>query len=76
VQGRVEALVESNFSVNGVRQMSVHYSFKDHSGRVVQGKSEPMSPEQASAWKPGDIGAVRYDASAPQNSLWAGKEQA
>lgn len=75
-QAQVEAVSETNFSVNGVRQLSVHYSFTDGAGRVVRGKSEPMSPEEAEKWKPGDRGAVRFDAGMPQKSLWLGKEQA
>jgi hypothetical protein len=75
-QARVDGVAQSNFAVNGVPQLSVHYSFKDASGRVVHGKSEAMSPEQANQWKPGDRGTVRFDAAEPRNSVWIGKEQA
>lgn len=75
-QARVESVVETNYSVNGVRQLAVSYRFQDSSGREMHGKSEPMSPQEAANWKPGDVGAVRYDAAAPQKNLWVGKEQA
>lgn len=75
-QGRVDRISESNFSVNDVPQLLVHYSFKDAAGRVVHGKSEAMSPERANQWKPGDRGTVRFNAAEPRNSVWIGKEQA
>jgi hypothetical protein len=75
-QAQVDEVSETNFSVNGIRQVSVHFTFRDAAGREVRGKSEPMSPGEGKLWKPGDRGAVRYDARAPQKSVWLGKEQA
>jgi hypothetical protein len=75
-QAHVDEVSETNFSVNGVRQVTVHYTFKDAAGREVRGKSMPMSPEQGELWKRGDRGAVRFDARSPQKSVWLGKEQA
>ena len=75
-QARVESVVETNYLINGVRQVAVRYRFQDSAGREMHGRSEPMPPEEAANWKPGDVGAVRYDAAAPQKNQWVGKEQA
>lgn len=74
-QAEVQGLSESNFFVNGVAQLSVRYTFRDAAGHLVHGKSEPMPPEQARQWKPGERCTVRFDAEAPARSVWLGKEQ-
>lgn len=60
-----------NLSARGGTQI-IHYSYVDHSGTARQGKSGYLPFEQAKGWKPGDRGAVRFDAEDPAESVWMG----
>ncbi|MDQ2978458.1 MAG: hypothetical protein M3R62_04505, partial [Acidobacteriota bacterium] len=61
-----------DFSTGGGTQI-IRYSYVDRSGTPHQGKSGYMPFEQARGWKPGDRGAVRFDAENPAESVWMGR---
>jgi len=71
----VESIGPARITINGVPQLVVRYRYQDSSGRSRTGRSDPMSPEEAEAWKTGDRGRVRFDAHLPQRSLWLGRGQ-
>ncbi|HEU4617233.1 MAG TPA: DUF3592 domain-containing protein, partial [Gammaproteobacteria bacterium] len=75
---RAEAVVErvgpSRITINGVPQLVVRYRYRDASGRSRAGKSDPMPPREAAAWKAGDRARIRYDPQLPQRSLWLGRD--
>lgn len=59
--------------VNGVQQWAIHYQYRDDRGRIHQGKSGALSPEETETWKEGDTGVVRFDRGRPRRSVWLGK---
>lgn len=73
-EGIVTAVAESNLTVNGRRQWILRYRYPDHSGEPHDGASRELSPEQASGWRVGDRGGVRFDARRPAESIWLGRE--
>jgi hypothetical protein len=74
VDGTVFEIGPSWLSINRVRQWTIRYHYRDHMGRILEGQSGPISPDEASTWQVGDKGSVRYDYGHPRHSLWIGKE--
>jgi hypothetical protein len=72
-EGTVRKVWATSTSINRVRQWRLSYEFRDHVGRTQQGESHLLSPDEASAWNPGDKGAVRFDRERPQDSVWVGR---
>jgi|CXWL01.1.fsa_nt_gi hypothetical protein len=70
--GTVLRASPTSTSINRVPQWRVHYRYRDHFGRTQEGASHLMSPEEASAWKEGDHGSVRFDREQPEFSVWMG----
>ena len=73
-EGAVFEVSPSWLSINRVRQWTIRFHYQDHTGKIREGQSGPLSPDEASTWQVGDKGSVRYDYGHPQNSLWIGKE--
>jgi hypothetical protein len=59
--------------VNGVRQCTLRYRYRDHLGRTHEGRVGPLAPEEASAWSAGAEGTVRFDRRRPGVSVWVGE---
>jgi len=72
-EGTVLEVSPSWLSINRVRQWTIRYHYRDHTGRILDGQSGPISPDEASTWKAGEKGGVRYDYGHPQHSLWVGR---
>jgi len=60
-------------AINRVRQWQIHYRYQDHFGQIQEGQSEPLPPDEVSAWHAGDTGVVRFDQQRPKDSVWLGK---
>jgi len=60
-------------TINDITQYLVDYSYRDQRGGVFEGRSEHMTPEEASAWKEGDKCKVRFDRDQPSKSIWLGQ---
>jgi Protein of unknown function (DUF3592) len=76
VTGVVVAVEPSGVRVNKVPQMRIRFRFRDPAGRERQGASQTMPPGEASRWKPGDTGEVRFDALNPDDNVWIGERHA
>jgi len=74
-QGTVLDIGPSWLAINRVRQMEVRYRYTDHTGQTHEGKSDPLSPDEADAWRPGETGTVRFDRKRPQESIWIGRAE-
>lgn len=72
-EGTVIRAGPTGTTINRVPQWRIHYRYRDHLGRHQEGASHLVSPEEGSAWKEGDRGAVRFDRERPEISLWAGR---
>ncbi len=72
-EGTVRKVWPTSTSINRVPQWRLSYEFRDHVGRTQQGESHLLSPDEASEWREGDTGAVRFDRERPQDSIWAGR---
>ena len=72
-EGTVTKVWASGTSINRVPQWQLSYEFRDHIGRMHQGESDLLSPDEAVAWEPGKKGAVRFDRERPQDSVWIGR---
>jgi hypothetical protein len=70
--GTVTKVWATGTNMNRVDQWQLSYEFRDHVGRMQQGESDLLSPEEASAWKAGDRGTVRFDRERPEISVWIG----
>jgi len=73
VDAKVLEVRPSNYRINRVPQWVILYRYRDHNGIEHEGKSPPMSPEEAYPWKAGDRGEVRYGRDRPQRSVWVGR---
>lgn len=71
-EGTVVRTEPTNTSINRVQQWQIRYRYRDHVGRTQEGASHPVSPEEASGWKEGDRGTVRFDRERPEISVWVG----
>jgi len=74
-QGTVLEIGPSWLAINRVRQMEVRYRYTDHMGQTHEGKSDPLSPDESDAWRPGETGTVRFDRKRPQESIWTGRTE-
>ena len=72
-KGTVTKVWATGTSMNRVPQWQLSYEFRDHVGRMQQGESELLTPDEAVEWEPGNTGAVRFDRERPQDSLWIGR---
>ena len=72
-EGTVVRTEPTATSINRVTQWQIRYSYRDHIGRTQEGVSHLLSPEDASLWKEGERGGVRFDPERPDISLWIGK---
>jgi hypothetical protein len=72
-EGTVRKLWPTSTSINRVQQWRLSYEFRDHVGRTQQGESHLLSPDEASQWREGDVGAVRFDRDRPEDNVWIGK---
>lgn len=72
-EGTVLAVRATGTTINHVRQWELRYQYRDHLGQTHEGVSEPLSPDEASAWHKGATGTVRFDRLRPQDSAWVGK---
>ena len=61
-----------DFSTRGGTQI-IRFGYVNRSGTAHQGKSGYLPFELATAWKPSDRGAVRFDAENPAESVWMGR---
>lgn len=72
-EGTVTKVWATGTSINRVHQWQLSYEFRDHVGRMQQGESDLLSPDEAAAWEPGNKGVVRFDRERPQDSVWIGR---
>jgi len=72
-EGTIVEVAPSRIRINRVQQWQIHYRYQDHFGQTREGESEPLPPDEASAWQAGDTGVVRFDQQRPQDSVWVGK---
>lgn len=72
-EGTATKVWATGTSINRVHQWQLSYEFRDHMGRMQQGESDLLSPDEAAAWEPGNKGAVRFDRERPQDSVWIGR---
>jgi hypothetical protein len=75
--GVVTLVREEYEKLGGVRQIwiphcIIEYRYHDHDGRTHQGTSGYLPRRAVTTWKVGDTGAVRFDPTTPQSSLWIG----
>jgi len=68
-------IVDSGIRINRVPMVRMRFRFRDAKGVSHEGETGPLYPEEAAALQPGTCGAVRYDASAPDASVWVGREE-
>lgn len=72
-EGTVRKVWPTSTRINKVTQWQLSYEFRDHVGRMQQGESHLLSPDEAADWHSGDKGAVRFDRERPEDSVWNGK---
>jgi hypothetical protein len=73
--GEVLEIVDSGVRINRVPMVRMRFRFRDAKGVSHEGETGPLYPEEAAALQPGARGAVRYDACAPDASVWVGREE-
>lgn len=69
-QGTVIAIEPRSADVNNVRLWEVRYQYRDHYGRIREGSSGDVMPNEAHAVAIGDIVSVRFDRDHPEQSVW------
>jgi hypothetical protein len=74
-EGTVLEVSPTGTVIHRVRQWRLRYEFRDRLGKVERGESDLLPPQQATRWKPGDVGAVRYDPLHPQASVWVSEPE-
>ena len=72
-QAAVVSVVQSDLRINFQFQWALTYRYTDHLGQAHEGRSGYLSPEEASVWKIGDTGTIRYDRHRPRESIWLGR---
>lgn len=72
-EGTILHVGPTNTTINRVRQWRIRYRYRDHLGRTQEGTSHLLSPDEASGWREGDTGTVRFDRQQPDVSVWVGK---
>jgi hypothetical protein len=73
-EGTILHVGPTNTTINRVRQWRVRYRYRDHLGRTQEGQSHLLSPDEASGWREGNAGTVRFDRQQPHVSVWVGKD--
>ena len=58
--------------VNGSYLWRIRYQYQDHAGRVQEGSTGLMAPDEAQLWETADVAFIRYDPDRPSNSAWLG----
>ncbi len=71
-EATVTAIEQTSFSINRIKQWRISYRYIDAAGRIHEGRSYYLRPEDASAWQAGDKGRIRFDRRDPGQSVWAG----
>lgn len=71
-EGTMVTVRPTGTSINRVPQWRLSYRYRDHLGRTQEGASHLLSPDEASVWKAGDRGTVRFDRERPEISVWMG----
>jgi hypothetical protein len=74
VAAQVIEVTPTNYMVNRVHQWVVLYRYRDHAGIEHDGRSPPMSPQDAERWHPGDRVKVLFDRFRPNRSAWTGEQ--
>lgn len=74
-EAEVISIQETNFAVKGVKQLCLLYRFTDFHGKTWETGTEAISPEEASLWKVGEKGIVRYVDGAPPRCIWIGQDE-
>jgi hypothetical protein len=72
-EGTILHVGPTNTTINRVPQWRIRYRYRDHFGRTQEGQSHLLSPEEASGWREGDTGTVRFDRQRPEVSMLGGK---
>ena len=72
-EGTILHVGPTNTTINRVQQWRIRYRYRDHLGRTQEAESHLLSPDEASGWRKGDTGMVRFDRARPQESVWVGK---
>jgi hypothetical protein len=62
--------ISKELANQGTRHIS--YTYEDGEGRLRKGRSPRLFVEEASAYSPGSVAAIAYDANDPGNSVWIG----
>jgi Protein of unknown function (DUF3592) len=70
----VIAVVPTNFRINREPLWVIRYRYRDRIGKIHEGKTPHMPPEEARQWQVGDLGIVRFARNEPRKSIWIGKE--
>lgn len=72
-EGTILHVGPTNTTINRVHQWRIRYRYRDHLGRTQEGQSHLLSPDEASVWRVGDTGTIRFDRQQPDVSVWVGK---
>jgi hypothetical protein len=68
--GTILAIEPTSTEVNNVRQWEVRYQYRDHFGRIHEGTSGDITPDEARAFAAGDNVSVRFNREHPGESVW------
>lgn len=71
-EGTIVIIRPTGTSINRAPQWRLSYRYRDHLGRTQKGAFHLLSPGEASVWKAGDRGTVRFDRERPEISVWMG----
>jgi Protein of unknown function (DUF3592) len=71
-EGTVTEVTETNVHFNNRRLWTIRYRYQDHLGKLHEGHSGYLDAEEATAWRMGETGTVRFDRQHPEHSLWIG----
>lgn len=72
-EATVTAVVPGNLRINRVTQSVIRYRFTDGQGRVWEGQSGELPPEEADAWRSRDKGQILFNPKNAAESIWIGK---
>jgi hypothetical protein len=58
--------------LNGRYLWRIRYQYQDEAGRVHEGSTGPLDPDEARLWCEADLALVRYDPDRSSDSVWLG----